>query len=588
MIERLAAHNLRLAALGASALACTLAASGLSARDGAAAAWGVSFVDVAARAGLTTPLVYGGLDQKRFIIETNGSGVALVDVDADGWLDVLLVNGTRLEDGTRRDKVWPKGAAPTTRLYLNGRDGTFRDVTAASGLARTAWGSGVCAGDYDNDGSIDLMVTAFGQNALYRNRGGGRFDDVTARAGVATPGRRWGSGCAFVDYDRDGRVDLFVANYLDFDLERAAEPGQGVNCLWKGIPVNCGPKGLPTDTNLLYHNEGDGRFADVSVASGVSKVTGRYPMTVAATDLDGDLWPDIYVASDSTAAILYRNNKDGTFTDVAVASGSAYNEQGAAQAGMGLAVADFNADGRLDLLKTHFADDVPALYRALGKGQFEDVAIALGLGVQNRYVQWGGGMPDLDNDGHADLMFVTGNVYPEVEEYLPQYPHRSPRIVFRNVGGTRFEDLTLSSGPGATDAHSSRGAAFGDVDNDGDIDVLVMNMNEPPSLLRNDLRNANSWTAVRLIGTKSNRAAIGAIVRVTAGGRTQARAVLSQASYYSHDDVRQHFGLGTAEKIDRVEVQWPSGELEVVRDVPARRVVTIREREGVTGEGPRR
>jgi len=588
VIERLAAHNLRLAALGASALACTLAASGLSARDGAAAAWGVSFVDVAARAGLTTPLVYGGLDQKRFIIETNGSGVALVDVDADGWLDVLLVNGTRLEEGTRRDKVWPKGAAPTTRLYLNGRDGTFRDVTAASGLARTAWGSGVCAGDYDNDGSIDLMVTAFGQNALYRNRGGGRFDDVTARAGVATPGRRWGSGCAFVDYDRDGRLDLFVANYLDFDLERAAEPGQGVNCLWKGIPVNCGPKGLPTDTNLLYHNEGDGRFADVSVASGVSKVTGRYPMTVAATDLDGDLWPDIYVASDSTAAILYRNNKDGTFTDVAVASGSAYNEQGAAQAGMGLAVADFNADGRLDLLKTHFADDVPALYRALGKGQFEDVAIALGLGVQNRYVQWGGGMPDLDNDGHADLMFVTGNVYPEVEEYLPQYPHRSPRIVFRNVGGTRFEDVTLSSGPGATDAHSSRGAAFGDVDNDGDIDVLVMNMNEPPSLLRNDLRNANSWTAVRLIGTKSNRAAIGAIVRVTAGGRTQARAVLSQASYYSHDDVRQHFGLGTAEKIDRVEVQWPSGELEVVRDVPARRVVTIREREGVTGEGPRR
>jgi len=585
--ERLADRGPRLAALGASALACTLAASGLSARDGAAAAWGMSFVDVAAGAGLTTPLVYGGLDQKRFIIETNGSGVALVDVDADGWLDVLLVNGTRLEDGTRRDKVWPKGTAPTTRLYLNRRDGTFRDATAASGLARTAWGSAVCAGDYDNDGSIDLMVTAFGQNALYRNRGGGRFDDVTARAGVATRGRRWGSGCAFVDYDRDGRLDLSVANYLDFDLEHAAEPGQGVNCLWKGIPVNCGPKGLPTDTNLLYRNEGDGRFADVSVASGVSKVTGRYPMTVAATDLDGDLWPDIYVASDSTAAILYRNNKNGTFTDVAVASGSAYSEQGAAQAGMGLAVADFNGDGRLDLLKTHFADDVPALYRALGKGQFEDVAIALGLGVQNRYVQWGGGMPDLDNDGHADLMFVTGNVYPEVEEYLPQYPHRSPRIVFRNAGGTRFEDVTRSSGPGAADAHSSRGAAFGDVDNDGDIDVLVMNMNEPPSLLRNDLRNGNSWTAVRLIGTTSNRAAIGAIVRVTAGGRTQARAVLSQASYYSHDDVRQHFGLGAAEKVDRVEVQWPSGELEVVRDVPARRVVTIREGEGLTHSSSR-
>ena len=567
--------------LAALALACGLTTPRLGGQ-GSGTSWAASLSDVAASAGLTTPLVYGGLDRKRFIIETNGSGVGLVDVDADGWLDALLVNGTRLEEGTRRDVAWPAGAAPTTRLYLNRRDGTFRDVTASSGLARTAWGSGVCAGDYDNDGAIDLMVTAFGQNALYRNRSGRRFEDVTARAGLPTQGRRWGSGCVFVDYDRDGRLDLFVANYLAFDLEGAAEPGGGVNCLWKGIAVNCGPKGLPTDTNLLYHNEGNGRFTDVSVASGIARVTGRYPMTAAATDLDGDGWPDIYVASDSTAAIFYRNNKDGTFSDVALESGAAYSEQGAAQAGMGLAVADVDPDGQLDLLKTHFADDIPALYRALGKGRFEDVSLASGLGVQNRFVQWGAGMPDLDNDGLADLFIVTGNVYPEVEEYMPQYPHRSPRLVFRNTGGGRFADVTMSSGPGAAAVHSSRGAAFGDIDNDGDVDVLVMNMNEPPSLLRNDLRNGNAWVAVRLIGTTSNRSAIGAILRVTAGGRTQARAVLSQASYYSHDDVRQHFGLGAATRVERLEVQWPNGAVETLRDLPVRQILTVTEGKGLT------
>ena len=475
--------------------------------------WPVSLIDVAERAGLKGVSVYGGLERKRFIIETNGAGVAFLDYDNDGWVDALVLSGTRLEEGMRQERAWPASEAPTNHLYRNNHDGTFTDVTDRAGLRRTGFASSVCAGDYDNDGGLDLFVTYFGRNVLYRNRGDGTFEEVTEKAGVATKGTRWGSGCAFVDYDRDGKLDLFVANYLSFDLARAAEPGQGANCLWKGIPVNCGPKGLPFDTNLLYRNRGDGTFEDVSDRSGVSKVT------ATAADFDGDGWPDVYVACDSTAAILYRNNRDGTFTDAAVASGVAYGEFGSAQAGMGLAVGDYDGDGRLDLLKTHFADDVPALYHNLGRGLFEDVAVAAGLGIQNRYVEWGTGMPDLDNDGRPDLLYVTGNVYPEIERQLPEYPHRGPRVVFRNVDGTRFADVTAGSGPGPTAVHSSRGAAFGDFDNDGDIDVLIMNMNEPPTLLRNDYVGPNGWLEVKLEGTRSNRAGIGATVVVEAGGR---------------------------------------------------------------------
>jgi hypothetical protein len=539
--------------------------------------WPVSLVDVADRAGLREPSVYGGVDRKRFIIETNGAGVALLDYDNDGWLDALVLSGTRLQEASRATQTFAGGKAPLSRLYRNNHDGTFSDATSRAGLNASGWASGVCAGDYDNDGWLDLFLTYYGQNVLYRNRGDGRFEDVTSRAGLPAGGTRWGSGCAFVDYDRDGRADLFVANYLRFDLGAAAEVGQGPNCLWKGIPVNCGPRGLPTDTNLLFHNEGNGAFRDVSAASGVARVTGRYPMTAAAADLDGDGWVDIYVACDSTASILYRNNRDGTFTDTAVESGVAYSENGAQQAGMGVAVGDYNTDGLLDLVKTHFADDIPALYRNLGKGLFEDVAVAAGIGVMNRYVEWGAGMPDLDNDGRPDLVYVTGNVYPEVEALMAQYPHRGPRVIFRNVDGARFEQATLVSGPGPATPHSSRGTAFGDVDNDGDVDILVFNMNEPPSLLRNDYAGPNRWLEVKLEGTISNRAALGAVVRVTSSGRTQARTVLSQASYYSHDDLRLHFGLGSAAAADTIEVRWPSGRVETLKDVRGGRVVTIKE-----------
>ena len=547
--------------------------------------WPVTFVDVAAQAGLRASSIYGGVDRKRFIIETNGAGVAFFDYDNDGWIDALVLSGVRLQEGTRAIERYAPGAAPVSHLYRNNRDGTFTDITARAGLRAVGWASSVCGGDYDNDGFLDLFVTYFGENVLYRNRGDGTFEDVTRRAGFPGGATRWGSGCAFLDYDRDGRADLFVANYLRFDLAAAAEVGNGPNCVWKGVPVNCGPRGLPFDTNLLFHNDGDGRFSDVSRASGIAAVTNRYAMTAAAVDLDGDGWLDIYVACDSTASILYRNNRDGTFRDVAGESGAAYSANGTPQAGMGLAAADYNGDGLLDLLKTHFADDVPALYRGLGKGQFEDVAEASGIAALNRYVEWGAGMPDLDNDGRADVFYVTGNVYPEVEAVLKHYPHRGPRIVFRNIDGSRFEEVTAASGPGVLTPHSSRGAAFGDFDNDGDEDVLVFNMNEPPSLLRNDYAGDNGWIAITLEGRESDRAALGATVRVTAAGRTQARALLSQSSYYSHDDRRLHFGLGSASRADTIEVRWPRGRVETLRDITGRRVITIKEGAGMAGLG---
>jgi len=538
----------------------------------------VTFVDVAARAGLSEPTVYGGVGRKRFIIETNGCGVAFVDYDNDNWTDILLLNGTRLEG-------FPKGKEPTNKLYRNNRDGTFTDVSAKAGLKRTGWASGVSVGDYDNDGNEDFFITYWGQNVLYRNNGDGTFADVTNRAGLATTGTRWGSGSTFVDYDRDGNLDLFVANYLKFDSASVPEPGKGANCFWKGVPVNCGPKGLPTDTNLLYRNNGDGTFTDVSEKSGVAKVGGRYSMTAVTIDFNDDGWTDIYVACDSTSSTLYRNNKDGTFTDVALETGSAYNEDGQAQAGMGVTVGDYNADGRLDIFKTHFSDDLPVLYKNGGRGFFEDASRAAGF-EHTRYVQWGTGFADFDNDTWPDLMIVTGNVYPEVEKFFKEYPHRSPRLVFRNLGNNRFREVTAESGSGVLAPKSSRGAAFGDFDNDGDVDALVMNMNEPPLLLRNEYANdgrrpTNNWLKVKLTGTKSNRSAIGARVSVKIGAHLQTQEVTSQSSYYSHNDLRLHFGLGANVKANQIEIRWPNGQVETIKDVAINQTVKIKEGVGV-------
>ncbi len=527
------------------------------------------FTDVAAAAGLKEPIVYGGIDRKSFIIETVGCGAAFLDYDNDGWLDIFLLAGTTL-DGARRG---------SNRLYRNNRDGTFTDVTAKSGLARTGWASAVTVGDYNNDGFEDLFITCWGQNILYRNNGDGTFTDVTREAGLLREGTHWGSGCAFLDYDRDGRLDLFVANYLEFSTNSAPRPGANAFCDWKGVPVNCGPRGLPPGSPALYRNNGDGTFREVTRQAGLERLKG-YMMTAVAADLDSDGWPDLYVACDSTPSMLLRNNRDGTFTDVGLESGVAVNEDGNEQAGMGVAIADYNLDGSLDIFKTHFADDTNILYRNNGKGGFEDVTNSAGLGVETRFVGWGAGIVDLDNDGNPDLFYVTGSVYPEVAQRLPEYPLATPRVIFRNLGGGRFEELIETAGPGIAAPHCSRGCAFGDFDNDGDVDILIVNLNEPPSLLRNGVTGGGHWLKVKLEGVKSNRSAIGARVTAHFGGKLQAQEVQSQASFYSVNDSRLHFGLGAAESAD-LEIRWPSGAREILRNVRADRLVVVREGAGI-------
>ena len=529
------------------------------------------FTDVAQLAGLHAPIIYGGIESKKYIVEANGCGCAFIDYDSDGWMDLFVLSGTRIEGD-------PPGA--TNRLYKNNRNGTFSDVTEKAGLRAVGWANGVCVGDYDNDGFDDLFVTYFGQNRLYRNNGNGTFTDVTESAGLLQPGpAHWGAGCAWVDYNRDGHLDLFISNYIEFSFEHAPVPGAGSTCNWKGIPVNCGPRGLPPGRHWLYRNNGDGTFTDVSKQSGIANATGSYGMTVVAADFDEDGWPDIFVACDSTPSFLFMNNHDGTFREEGVMRGVALSDDGMEQAGMGVGIGDYNLDGHLDLFTTHFIGDTSGFYRNDGKGNFDEVTRAAKIGVETRYTCWGAGIVDLDNDGYPDILFVTGSVYPEVERQLPQYPYKTPRVLFRNLGNGTFEEID-SAGEGISTPHSSRGCAFGDFDNDGDMDVLIVNMNEPPSLLRNDLTDSRNWLKIRLEGVKSNRSAIGARVLVHYGGKVQAQTVVSQSSYYSCSDPRLHFGLGpTAEAA--VEVYWPSGLHEEYRKIPANRLVTLREGVGV-------
>ena len=529
------------------------------------------FVDVAAAAGLSAPTIYGGVESKKYILESTGCGCAFIDYDNDGWLDIFLLCGTRIEAAP---------PAATNRLYKNNRDGTFTDVTQKAGLHAIGWASGVCVGDYNNDGFEDMFCTYFGQNILYRNNGDGTFTDVTKAAGLLNDQPRWGAGCSFLDYNRDGHLDLFVSNYVRFSIEHAPVPGENTNCNWKGIPVECGPRGLPTGWHSLYRNNGDGTFSDVSQLAGIARATQCYGMTVVAADLDEDGWPDIYVACDSTPSLLFMNNRDGTFREEGVMRGVALSDDGMEQAGMGVGIGDYNLDGHLDLFKTHFADDANVLYHNDGKGAFDDVTRASRVGVETRYVCWGAGIVDLDNDGCPDLFMVTGNVYPEVERKLPQYQNKTPRAVFRNLGNSTFEELIDAAGPGVAEEHCSRGCAFGDFDNDGDVDILIVNLNETPSLLRNDLIGNQNWVKVKLEGVKSNRSAIGARVLAHYGGKTQAQSVLSQCSFYSCNDPRLHFGLGTHTTVD-LEVRWPNGMVEVFKRMPVNRLVTLREGAGM-------
>jgi len=532
------------------------------------------FTDVAKQAGLIQPILYGGLETKSYIIEVVGAGVAFIDYDNDGWMDLFVLSGNRIEGDA---------AGATNRLYRNNRDGSFTDVTAKAGLTRTGWASAVTVGDYDNDGFDDLFITYYGHNVLYRNNGDGTFSNVTERAGLAQSLVRYGSGCSWVDYDRDGHLDLFVANHLNTTLEKLPKPGENPDCTWKGVAVNCGPRGLPTGNVQLFHNNGDGTFTEVSKKSGVALASGSYPMTVVAADVDNDGWPDIYVACDSTPSWLFRNQHDGTFREEALERGIALSEDGLEQAGMGVAIGDFDLDSNLDIFKTNFADDTNVLYHNDGKGNFDDVTIRSGIGVETRYVGWGTGMADLDNDGFPDLFVATGSVYPEVEKKNPAYPFRTPRIVFRNLGDGRFEELIEEAGPGIADPHASRGCAFGDFDNDGDVDVLVWNMNEPPSLLRNDVSGGNHWLKVQLVGVHSNRSAIGARVVVRYGERQQTQELSAQSSFYSSNDRRLHFGLGN-EAVASLSIRWPNGQVESISKMASDQLIVVKEGSGIVSK----
>ncbi len=533
--------------------------------------FGAKFTDVAAEAGLRLRLTSGGEKTKRYILEANGTGVALLDYDGDGFADIFLVNGSRLDQP-------PKDAS--NRLYRNLGNGKFADVTTEAGLIRSGWGSGVCAGDYDNDAHTDLYVTYWGPSVLYRNLGNGKFAAATARAGVAGGAKDWSTGCTFLDYDRDGYLDLFVATYQDFNLATTPLPGKGANCEWKGMPVFCGPRGLPYGHAELYRNRGDGSFERVTAQSRIGEAKGFYAFTSVAADLNADGWTDIFVASDSTPSLFFRNNRDGTFSEIGAETGLAFNEHGFEQGGMGVAVGDFDSDGRLDLIKTNFAGDHPNVYRNLGKGVFEDVVLKAGLAVNPQYVAWGIGLVDLDNDGLQDVFQVNGHVYPELEQSSLGERYLNPRLVYRNLGGGRFEDVSALAGPAVAERRSSRGAAFGDFDNDGDLDVVVMNMGEVPSLLRNDLAPGRHWIQLLLQGRKSNRSAIGATVTVEAGGRRQTLPVLSQSSFLSQNDARLHFGLDGAGRVEKIRVAWPSGQTEEFPGVAADRLYLLVEGSG--------
>ena len=559
---------------------------------------GVQFVDVAKQAGLNVETIFGGEHRNKYLLETTGCGAAFFDYDQDDWVDIFLVNGWRL-DG------FPKGHEPVCHLFKNNRDGTFTDMTLKAGLARSGWGQACCVGDYNNDGWNDLFVSYYGQNALFRNNGNGTFKDVTKEAGLLQDRLRWNSGCTFLDYDKDGDLDLFVGNYIDFDVKTAPQP-EDANCTYKGIQVACGPPGLEGGKNILYRNNGDGTFTDVTAKSGLNGTLGTYALSCAAADLDNTGWPNIYVANDSTSATYYVNQKDGTFKDQAIEAGVAYSPDGKPQAGMGVSIGDYNRDGLLDIVKTNFAGDTDSLYMNLGDGSFDDRTYQAGLGINTRLLGWGVSFLDFDNDGWLDILVANGHVYPEVDGTQVDASYAERKYLYRNLRNGQFEDVSLLGGSGITAEAKARGFAVGDFDNDGDLDAVVNCVNAVPQLLRCDSTLKRSWVKIRLVGTKSNRTGIGARIKVTAatgtappgnrehhptnedlfvgapagsGNRTlaQIEEVRSCNGYFSASDLRIHFGLGEAKKVDLVEIKWPSGASDSLKELDVNRLYVVEE-----------
>ena len=532
----------------------------------------VDFRDIAPEAGLTAENVSGDADNKRYILETTGDGVAIFDLDNDGLMDILLVNATTMDGKGRGEKS-------TSHLYRNTGNMRFVDITQKAGLGKVGWGQGVCAGDYDNDGYEDLFVTYYGHSVLYHNEGNGTFKDVTEAAGLKSDAVRWDTGCSFFDYDLDGKLDLAVTGYVEFDRDKIPEPGSGGYCQWKGMPVMCGPRGLPAGRSFLFHNDGHGKFSDVSMASGIGKPTGCYGFTVLASDFDNDGYPDLYMSCDSRPSLLYHNRKNGTFEEIGVASGVALSDAGQEQAGMGVAASDYDEDGFVDIAKTNFSDDVPNLYHNNGDGTFTDRVYESGLGAHTQYLGWGIQFLDVDNDGRKDIVMVNGHVYPEVERGPLNYKYHQPRLFYWNAGGGKFKDMSNSAGPGISEPWASRGLAVGDLANDGSLEVVINNLDARPSLLKNFGPKKN-WLMVRCVGTRSNRDAVGARVYVYVGDRRISGEIQTGASFLSQNDPRVHVGLADDTSYQRIEVQWPGGQREVFPGGKANQIVVLTEGTG--------
>jgi len=533
----------------------------------------VDYRDLAKQAGLDGIVISGEI-QQTYVVENTGTGVALFDYDNDGLLDIFIVNADRMN---------PSGPPLTPHLYHNLGNLRFEDVTAKAGIGHLGWGQGVCAGDADNDGYVDLFIGQWGHNVFLHNMHDGTFRDETKERGLGRSTPRWSTGCAFLDYDRDGHLDLAVANYIEFDPQGTPKPGAAGGCNWKGINVPCGPRGLKGEAMTLYHNDGTGHFADVSKKAGLETPHDYYGFTVLTADYNNDGWPDFYVTCDSTPSLLFLNNRDGTFTENGVASGVALNEDGQEQAGMGATAADFDGDGFLDIFKTNFSGDTATLYRGDGRGGFYDVTNKAGLARHTQWVKWGTAFVDFDHDGWKDLFVADGHVYPFIDALGMGESFKQPRQLYWNRGDGEFYDMSGMGGSGISAPHSSRGIALGDLDNDGSLEIVTVNLFERPSLLKNFAPKGNSILVQAISAT--GRDALGARVTVTANGRKQIDEVRSGGFHISSGDFRVHFGLAAAAKCD-VSVRWVGGATDTFKDVEANQWITVREGKGIVSKRP--